>query len=53
MENNHINLQNIPNPNIDNQNKSVIVLKTKAMAFQNDANSANQIKKKQKMKIIY
>ena len=45
MENNQINLQNMPNPNIDNQNKSEILLKTKVMALQNDANLANQTMK--------
>ena len=35
----------IPNPNIENQNKSELLLKEKVMALQNDANLVNQTMK--------
>ena len=34
-----------PNPNIENQNKSELLLKEKVMALQNDANLVNQTMK--------
>ena len=45
MDNQIDNQIEIPPPNIDNQNKSEILLKSKVLSLQNDANLANQTMK--------